>query len=317
MSINSSRTANGLSWLPARVAVNMLVWFCLSLAFSLVFFRDFWVDLPRMLSLNWVLGQHHASFWGVLALCLLFLWLKRKEVWRGISDSPKSSTKSLKTAFALYILNFDFLIGMALVLGALLVPFPADFVMFQILLVWLGLFIIFFDRKAAKIPTILLLIYGVAIAFPLAIERFVAEAYIGAVLSPLTALMNLLGYPLQNSGQLSHLVTSSGEPITVAITVACAGPVTMGVFIALFALMTLDMPLPPKKAIGLFVFGIAGTWLQSFIRLIILMLVGYYAGEDALWTAHFWSIYILFPLWYLLFVCVYFREARWLQPKVC
>ena len=83
----------------------------------------------------------------------------------------------------------------------------------------------------------------------------------------------------------------------------------MGVFIALFVLMTLDMPLPPKKAAGLFLFGIVGTWFQSVIRLVILMLAGYYLGKDALWTAHFWTIYLLFPLWYLFFAYLYFWQT--------
>jgi glycosyltransferase involved in cell wall biosynthesis len=80
----------------------------------------------------------------------------------------------------------------------------------------------------------------------------------------------------------------------------------MGVFIAIFALMMLDISLPPRKAGYVFIFGVAGTWVQSFIRLIILLLVGYYRGKAALRTAHFWTIYILFPLWYLIFIYVYF-----------
>jgi exosortase/archaeosortase family protein len=84
----------------------------------------------------------------------------------------------------------------------------------------------------------------------------------------------------------------------------------MGVFIALFALMTLDMPLSPKKAAWLFLFGAVGTWLQNCIRLVFLILVGYYLGENALWKAHFWTIYMLFPLWYLLFAYIYFRQVE-------
>ena len=83
----------------------------------------------------------------------------------------------------------------------------------------------------------------------------------------------------------------------------------MAVFLAIFALMMLDMPLPPKKAAWLLAFGVAGTWLQSIVRLVVLILVGYRWGEAALFTAHRWSIYIIFPLWYLLFVYVYFRQT--------
>jgi len=71
----------------------------------------------------------------------------------------------------------------------------------------------------------------------------------------------------------------------------------------------LDTPLRPRKAGYMFLFGVAGTWLQSIIRLIFVVLVGYYLGEQALWTAHSWTIYILFPLWYLFFAYVYFRQV--------
>ncbi len=82
----------------------------------------------------------------------------------------------------------------------------------------------------------------------------------------------------------------------------------MGVFLALFALMTLDRPLPARRGVALFLFGVAGTWFQALLRLVILILIGYYLGRDALWTAHFWTIYLLFPLWYLTFGCIYFRQ---------
>ena len=309
MRASLSKTRNFKGWLGTRIATRLWLWLILSLTLSLIFFQDFWVNLPTMLSPDWVLGHYRASSWGVLALCLIFLWLKRKEVWKGISENKKFRVKNLRTAFAFYILNFELLLGMALVVGAVLMPLSKDFLVFQVLLAWLGVFIMIFGKEAAKIPSILLVIYGFAVSFPLAIERFAEGAYSRTAIAPLTGLMSILGYPWQFEGQWAHLVSSGGEPISVVITAACAGPATMGVFIALFVLMTLDMPLPPKKAAGLFLFGIVGTWFQSVIRLVILMLVGYYLGKDALWTAHFWTIYILFPLWYLVFAFLYFRQA--------
>ena len=315
MRANISKMWNLKGWLGTRIAMRLLLWLTLSLTLSLIFFQDFWVSLPTMLSPDWVLGQYHASSWGVLALCLIFLWLKRKEVWKRMNENKKFRVRNLRTAFAFYFLNFELLLGMALVVGAVLMPSSRDFLVFQVLLAWLGVFIMVFGKESAKIPSILLVIYGFAISFALMIERFAEEAYSRIAIVPLTGLMSILGYPLQIEGQWAHLVSSSGEPISVVITAACAGPVTMGVFIALFVLMTLDMPLPPKKAAGLFLFGIVGTWFQNFIRLVIMMLVGYYLGKDALWTAHFWTIYILFPLWYLIFAFFYFRQAGRL-PKV-
>lgn len=295
-----------------RTARKLGLWLLLSLAVSLVFFREFWLSLPTMLSPGWVFGQYHAAPWGVLALCLIFLWLKRKDVLEGLKVRRFEGLKVGRLEGWRNFMNLQtfkpVLLGVAVVAAAVLMPSSQDYLVFQVLLASLGVFVILFGR-GAKIPSILVAIYGFAISFPLAIHRFAENAYSQTAIIPLVGLMNILGYPLQNQGQWVHFTSSGGEPISVAITSSCAGPATMGVFIALFALMMLDMPMPPKKAVWLFVFGVVGTWLQSFIRLIILMLVGYHWGEAALWTAHSWTIYILFPLWYLLFAYIYFRQV--------
>jgi exosortase/archaeosortase family protein len=286
-------TKSSRDWLEPRPVRRLALWLVLSLALSVVFFRDFWVSLPTLLSPQWVLGQYHVAPWGVLALCLLFLHLKRKEVWR---EMGHGGSRGLTR------------IGLGLIAGAVVMPASQDYLVFQALLASLGVFVVLFGR-AAKIPAILLTIYAFAISFPLAIYRFADEAYSQSAIVPMMGAVTGLGYPAYSQGQWVHLTSSGGESISVAITAACAGPTTLGVFVALFALMTLDMPLPPKKAARLFLFGAVGTYAQSFIRLMFLLLVGYYWGEDALWAVHYWTIYLLFPLWYLLFAYIYFRQV--------
>ncbi len=281
-----------LRFLNFRPGAKLALWFTISLALSLIFFRDFWANLGMMLSPSWIFGQFHAAPWGVLALCLIFLWLKRKMVWQ---EMGRRLNPALVVA------------GAALVAGAILMPSSQDFLVFQVLVASLGIFVVFFGR-GARIPSILVGIYGFAISFPLIIQRFAELPYSISAIKPLMWILTSFGFVLENEGQLIHLTSSSGEPISVIITAACAGPATMGVFLAIFALMTLDMPLRPRKAGYMFLFGVGGTWLQSLIRLIILMLVAYYLGKDAMWTAHRWSIYILFPLWYLFFAYLYFRQ---------
>jgi len=285
-----SSKINFASW-----RTKLVLWLVLSLALSLVFFRDFWVSLGTMLSPDWIFSEHHAAPWGVLGLCGIWLWLKRRDI--------RADTKF---NFAFYTLNFT--LGVGLIVAAVLMPPSRDFMVFQVLLASLGVFIILFGR-AARLPALLLGIYGFVVSFPLLIERFAELPYATGAIKPVMWLLTGVGYPLQSAGQLVHFTSSGGEPILVTITAACAGPATMAVFIALFALMTLDTPLPPKKAVGMFLFGAVGTWLQSIIRLIILLLVGYHLGESAMWTAHFWTIYILFPLWYLLFAYIYFQQT--------
>jgi len=270
------------------------IWFTISLALSCIFFREFWANLGTMLSPDWIFSQHHAAPWGVLGLCCLGLWLKREAVWQEMKIRQNSAFIPL---------------GLALIAGAVFIPSSQDFLVLQVLLASLGVFVTIFG-KAAKIPAILISIYSFAISFPLLIERFAGLPYSMSAIKPLTWIFSGLGYQFENQGQWMHFTSYSGEPISVAITAACAGPVTMGVFLTIFTLMMLDLPVPPKKATWLFLFGAVGTWLQSVIRLVILMFIGYHWGREAMLTAHFWTIYILFPLWYLLFAYIYFRQVE-------
>ncbi len=244
-----------------------------------------------MLQLSYIIGQHHAASWGVLILCFIWLLLKKREILQGMR------AESYNPIFIV--------IGLVLLAFSLLMPATGVFLVFQLLLAWLAVFIIFFG-KGMLIQSILLGIYGFSISFPPIVEKFAELPYSKTIISPATWILTRSGYPLESQGQLISFLSSTGEPISVLVTSACAGPATMGVFIAIFALMMLDTPLPRGKAGYVFIFGIVGTWVQSFIRLIILLLVGYYRGEAALWTAHSWTIYILFPLWYLIFLYVYF-----------
>ncbi len=318
---------NFMNFQTLQTAKKLGLWFMASLAISLIFFQEFWASLGTMLSPDWIFGQNNASPWGVLGLCGIWLWLKRKEIWKEILESWQvrklqvgrlegRGGEPYEPSNFINLQTFEFaLLGLALVAGAILMPSSRDFLVFQVLLASLGVFVIFFGR-AAKIPSILLGIYSLPISFPLLINKFAQLPYSIIAIKPLMWILTSLGYPFQNQGQLIYFTSASGEPISVAIIAACMGPATMGVFLAIFALMMLDTPLPPKKAAWLFLFGVAGTWFQSFIRLIFLLLVGYHWGADALWADHSWITYVLFPLWYLLFAYIYFRQAGGWSQKL-
>lgn len=196
-----------------------------------------------------------------------------------------------------------------MVAGAVLIPPSLNYMVFRVVLAALGVFVILFGQ-GARIPAIMVAIYGFVITFPIVLEKLAGDAYAYSALAPLLWLGNGLGYGIQNHGQWIAFTSARGELISAAVTISCAGSATMGIFIALFALMMLDRPLPRQRAIVLFLFGAIGTWLQNIIRLVILIVAGYYLGNAALWTAHYWTIYILFPVWYLLFTFIYFRQFK-------
>ena len=290
-------------WLYTSSARKLGIWLALSLAFSVVFFRDFWTSLPALLSPDYVF-DFHTGPWGVLCLCIAFLvWKKRR-----LDLNAGSRTRNGESPAAFHASSI--ITGLALLAGGIALPYSSDFLTSKVLLGSLAAFVMVFGIGAARIPAILTAIYGFSVAFPIVIERFAQEAYSRLDIVPLMALMDFMHYPIHIQGQVISFSSTAGEPISVTLTAACAGPASMAVFIALFALMTLDNPLPPRRAVWVFLVGAAGTWFQSLLRVFILMVLGYNIGSSALWTAHYWTIYILFPLWYLVFALVYFWQLR-------
>lgn len=275
-----------------RAYTRLGIWSVLSVTLCLLFFRDFWTKLLT-LPPNYPYEQFHALSWGVLVLCLVGLYLKREELRAEMISLPHPLFIPL---------------GVTLVVCAVLMPASQSFLVFRVLLLSLGVFVVLFGR-AAKIPAILLAVYAMAVFPPSLVYRFFPEIYSAAAVVPLVGVMSTLGYPVENYGQLVQVPSPNGGTIAVLVTAACAGPATMGVFVALFALMRMDTHLPSKTMVGLFLFGVLGTWFQSLLRLIILIALAYYWGESALWTAHQYSVYILFPLWYFLFAYIYLRQV--------
>jgi exosortase/archaeosortase family protein len=295
MKTGDSKTAGVKEWLSTGEAKALGLWLLLSAALSVIFFRDFWTNLPKYLAPARVLNFNTAPL-GVLVLCLIFLVLKRDQV-------------SLKTDFKLADRFLFLIVGAVLIAAAVFLPIGGEYQVFPVLLAALGVFVMVFG-PGAGLPAVLLVIYGFSIAFPLAIDRYADEAYSRLVTVPLMAIVKVIGYPAFNDGQMITLTSQGGEILRFTISSSCAGPTTMSVFIVLFVLMMMDRPQTTRRTIWLFLFGVVGTWLQNLIRLVILMVIGRNLGNDAMWTAHYWSVYILFPLWYVLFAYIYFRTLR-------
>jgi len=272
----------------------LALWIALCAATSAIFFREFWTNITFILS--WDYAQAYGVFpWVVLALCALMIWAKRRTI------LEKLQTSRLSPPFILA--------GLSLFALAVVPPTSEQYIVLQLLLAFLGIFTILFG-EATFIPTILLAIYGLTSILPVAVSRFAGYHYALATTVPLVAILKLFGFPITNQGVAIHLTNPSGQDTYATVDASCAGGESMAVFLAIFALMTLDVMLPTKKAIYMFLFGIIGTYLQNLLRAIILILVGYYSGQSAMSTAHNWVIYLIFPIWFAIFAYVYLRQAR-------
>ncbi|MFH1323342.1 MAG: archaeosortase/exosortase family protein [Methanobacteriota archaeon] len=229
--------------------------------------------------------------WAILFLCAIFLFAKRHEI--------HDAKHSFMFAAA----------GAGIISGSFFLPgVNPEFEIFRLLLAWLGLAFVFFG-EAASLPALLLCIYGFGISFPKLVEAFAGLQYAQAT-TWVTYNIAQLFIPINVSGTIISMTTLQGDNLMVEINAACSGAASMSVFLVVFALMSLDVPLPRRKWAALLLFGIIGTSLQNILRLVLLLLAGYYSGPSAIQGGESIAGYIIFPLWYALFAFVYLRCAK-------
>ncbi len=275
----------------------LALWLLASLFIVSTFPATFWSLLLGIFTLDYIINQNNAAPVGIVLLCVAFLFSKRKEIKSHMDD---------------FAGKYNFLLiaaGLLLIGLSWFLPWGKDYLLLKIGYVLVGSFMAFYGR-AAKLPIIMLGIATFVIFFPVVIQSYVEVGYARSVILPVKVITDLFRFSLTVNGQLLSFPTSLGDSITVMLTGACAGPATMGVFIGLFALMFLDMPVPYKNAIILLIVGVVGTWIQNILRVLILLGSGYGFGKEALWAAHTWTIYILFPVWYLIFAVIYFKNVH-------
>jgi exosortase/archaeosortase family protein len=246
------------------------------------------------MSYNYIVTSNNVAPWGVLALATLMVYLKRKQIPAAMDSRPAPVLVAA---------------GLAIICLAFFIPFREPFWLLRLLTASVGAFVVIFG-SAAAIPLLLVGAYAFIICYPLLVESYLEAGYSNTAMAPAVWLLHLFGLHIATAGQVLTFPLPSGAPMQVTVPSSCAGTATMAVFVVIFTFMMLDMPLPRQQAIPVFLFGAVGTWLQSVVRIILILCSGYFFGENAFWTVHFWTIYALFPLWYLLFALVYFRFAQ-------
>lgn len=282
------------------VITRWLVWAGASLLVAaLLLVGANWTELAATLTYSYIVSFHLAP-WGVLGLCALMCWYKRQ---------------AIHSAMGLALSLPFIIVGLVLLGLAFVIPLSTDFFLLRLLVAWVGLFAVCFGQ-AALIPLILLATYAFTIYFPILVDNYLAVGFISTAVAPVAWLVRLSGLHIVSGSQTFQFSLPSGLPIVVQVASACAGPTTMAVFVVIFTLMMLDLPLPWPRAVQVFLLGVVGTWLQNVIRIVIILGCGYFWGYNALETAHYWTVYVMFPLWYLLFVSIYFRCVKKTAPAL-
>gem|GEM_PF-6706683 len=231
----------------------------------------------------------HVSPWLVAGLSLMLLWSSRHELWARMHRST-----TLPYVF----------FGAALIFISVSLPWYAAAVIGVF-----GVFCILFGRASRLIlPGVIA--YAIVLLFPLVINSYAESAYAGTVIGPLAWIVQLLRLPVEVVGSNISLILPSSEELNVAVAAACAGPTTMALFLSIFTLMYSYRPIRGQTGLMVLLVGITGTWLQNVIRVVVVVVIGHFFGEDSLWAAHEYLSYLLFPLWYLMFTALYISVAN-------
>lgn len=248
-----------------------------------------------------ILKQNGFYLWAVLALFLLWIYIKRKEIIEATHRAR--DTKWLIFGLVLVGASLELLYYVAVYLNSL------PLMLFAIGFVIVAQFSFFFG-KASKIPLMLLGLFGIAVGFPILFESAFTAWFsrVTAVLSVST--LQLFGMPVSLNGVTVALNSLLGYEIITKVDARCAGSDSLAIFLAIFGLMVVDRRPNTRALIGLFILGVVGTYLQNFIRLLLLFGAGYYYGAGALWAVHDYASYLFFPLWFVGFVVIYLRHAN-------
>ncbi|MCD6358800.1 MAG: exosortase/archaeosortase family protein [Dehalococcoidia bacterium] len=285
----------------------LALWFVISLGFSIPYFGEFREYISVLVSSHGqTLEQYGVYHWGVLGFCLLWVIFNHREL------AARISCGRLAPPFVI--------LGCALVGISVVLPCHDQFTTFAVLLSWLGIFAIFFGREVV-VPAILLGIYGFGLTFSPWANNLFGQQLADATAWMVTGVMTgITGVSVTVSEQIVRFPSLSGLDISVTVNAGCSGLSTLGIFFPLFVLMMLDITLPFKKAVQMFLIGTAGTWLLNALRVLIVLLTGYYRGIYALEDMHLVISYFIFPLWYALFAFIYLKQAgkwgtRWLRKE--
>lgn len=128
-----------------------------------------------------------------------------------------------------------------------------------------------------------------------------------SLLAPMTMILRAFGWDPVRTGQTIAMTTPHG-PLRLSVGVACSGLQAMSLFGGILGLLLLLERPPPRRAAWLCLVGLAGVYAVNLLRLVLLAVVGYNLGPDALEQAHAQAGWMLFVAWALAFCWIATRK---------
>ena len=188
------------------------------------------------------------------------------------------------------------------------------------------------------IDTISILFGGVLLAYPLFVPKFRVEACFSVIFlaflvtllvipqalfalaeserdsqitnwyvhymlaAPFASILDVLGIAASSSGNIVTMQFQDGSQASLAISAYCAGLYSFSIFVSAFIAFVLVFERLPKKTLLIvLVIGLLIAYLGNLFRMVIIGVIGYYQGLDALLWAHRNVGWIVFFSWSAVF----------------
>jgi len=128
--------------------------------------------------------------------------------------------------------------------------------------------------------------------------------------APFSAILNLIGIQSTSSGSFVTIVFQDGTTNTLGISAYCAGLYSFSIFISAFFSFVMVFERLPRKILAIVLTaGLVVAYLGNLLRMVIIGVVGYYRGMEALLWAHENVGWIIFLSWSTVFWYVLLRYA--------
>ncbi len=185
---------------------------------------------------------------------------------------------------------------LSMILGGLLVIYPYASKRFKVEMCFALMFIAF---------------VVVILVIPQALLSFNGDSTLGnwyvhyMLAAPFAQTLNLLGIEARSAAEVVWITFKDGSTHPLGISTACAGLYSFSIFVSAFFSFVLVVERLPIKITALVLsFGLLVAYVGNVFRMVVIGVVGYYHGMEALLWAHDnvgWMVFLAWSsiFWYL------------------
>ena len=180
-----------------------------------------------------------------------------------------------------------------------------------------------FEPRARTEASFALIFVGLVFAFLAAPQAFTALSgggsagnvsswYVHYMLAaPFAGILDGIGIPASVQDNIVTITFQDGSVHSLAISTYCAGLYSFSIFLAAFLSFVLVFErLPVRITLVVLLLGLLAAYLGNLIRMVLIGVIGYFEGIDALLWAHRNVGWIIFLSWSSLFWYLIFRYAH-------